>query len=476
LLSRWTVLVVALVVASIASTAVAIQAEREPASAAASTSASAAAVTPVLSARRVPALIAAPVADRRLAAHLTDLASSSPGTSCLTVAVDGRMVFSSNATTPLIPASVEKLQTAEAALTKLGPTTVFTTSVKSTSQPGDGVVDGNLWLVGGGDPLLMTDAYAAHFRNQPVTRTSLEQLADQIVAAGVHEVHGSVVGDDSRYDRARGVPQWAGQDISADDIGPLGALMVNDGLTQFPPTFNAHVPPNVAAADPAQDAANQLTLLLQARGVEVAGPAQSGTAPQNNVELTKIDSKPVDQLVGEMLRESDNETAELLTKELGLHDNGGGTTANGTAVIHQTLQDKGLPMDGTTEVDGSGLSRSNQTTCGFIQALLDSEGPGSTLANDLAVAGQTGTLALRFLGTPLVGQLRAKTGTLNQVTALAGYVQTAKGSHVSFAYVINLPPPQRVTNDDVALGDALGSILFQYPETPDLSVLGPKSG
>ncbi len=70
-------------------------------------------------------------------------------------------------------------------------------------RPHNGVVDGDLWLVGGGDPLLMTDAYAQHFRNQPVTHTSLEQLADQIVAAGVHEVRGSIVGDDSRYDRMR---------------------------------------------------------------------------------------------------------------------------------------------------------------------------------------------------------------------------------------------------------------------------------
>ncbi len=474
MLSRWTVLVAVLVVASLTATAIAIQTERAPASAA--PNATAAALTPVLSARRVPDLIAQPVADRRLDAHLTDLVNRTPGSSCLTVAVDGRTVFSSNPTTPVIPASVEKLQTAEAALTKLGPTTVLTTSVKAASPPDHGVVNGDLWLVGGGDPLLMTDAYAASFRDQPVTRTSLEQLADRIVAAGVHQVQGSVAGDDSRYDRARGVPQWAGQDISADDIGPLGALMVNDGLTQFPPSFDVHVPRNTAAADPAQDAANQLTELLEARGVEVSGPPVSGTAPQNNVEVTKIDSKPLDQIVGEMLRESDNETAELLTKELGVRFGGGGTTANGTAVIHQTLKDKGLPVDGTTEVDGSGLSRSDQTTCGFIQALLDSEGPGSTFSNDFAVAGQTGTLALRFLGTPLVGRLRAKTGTLNQVTALAGYLQTAKGSHVSFAYVINLPPPRVVTGDDVAMGDQLGNILFQYPEAPDPSVIGPKSG
>jgi D-alanyl-D-alanine carboxypeptidase len=98
------------------------------------------------------------------------------------------------------------------------------------------------------------------------------------------------------------------------------------------------------------------------------------------------------------------------------------------------------------------------------------------VAKDLPVAGQTGTLALRFLGTPIVGQLRAKTGTLNQVTALAGYVQTARGSHVSFVYIVNLPPPKLITVPDVALGDQLGGILFQYPETPDINALGPKSG
>jgi serine-type D-Ala-D-Ala carboxypeptidase/endopeptidase (penicillin-binding protein 4) len=309
-----------------------------------------------------------------------------------------------------------------------------------------------------------------------VTRTSLEQLADQIVAAGVHEVHGSVVGDDSRYDRARAVPQWVGENISADDIGPLGALTVNDGLTQFPPTYNATTPRATAAPDPAEEAANQLALLLRARGVTIAGPPRSGTAPQGLPEITKIDSQPIEAIVGEMVRESDNETAELLTKEIGLHDANTGTTANGVAGIHQTLQGENLPLDGVTQVDGSGLAREDQTTCSFVQTLLDAQGPESTVAKDLPVAGQTGTLAQRFVGTPIAGQLRAKTGTLNQVTALAGFLQTARGAHLSFAYIVNLPPPQRITVANIALGEQLASILFQYPETPDINALGPKSG
>src|SRR5262245_59541847 len=302
----------------IAAIAIAVQAERAPSASAATGVRTA--LTPVLSARRVPELIAAPVADRRLSAHLNDLVSRTPGSSCLTVAVDGHTVFSSNATTPLIPASVQKLWTAQSALATLGADSKLTTSVRSSAAAHDGIVDGNLWLVGGGDPLLMTDAYAQHFRNQPVTRSSFEQLADKIVAAGVHEVRGSVVGDDSRYDRVRTMPQWTAEGIVARDIGPLGALMVNDGLTQFPPAFNARTPVETAAGDPAQEAANQLTQLLQARGVIVSGPPQSGAAPQNATAVTQLDSQPIDQIVAEMLRESDNETAELLTKEIGLRE------------------------------------------------------------------------------------------------------------------------------------------------------------
>ena len=467
-------LVTALVITMVAAIAVAVQGERAPAAAA--TNGIRTAATPVLSARRVPELVAAPVADRRLVAHLNDLVSRTPGTSCLTVAVDGQVVFGSNPTSPLIPASVEKLNIAEAALTKLDPNAVLTTTVAASAAPDDGVVDGDLWMIGGGDPILMTDAYAAHFKHQPVTRTSLETLADQIVGAGVREVRGSVVGDDSRYDRARAVPQWASQAITAHDIGPLGALAVNDGLTQFPPTYNARTPVEVGAADPPQAAADQLTELLQARGVTVAGPPASGAAPQGATPITKIDSPPIAQLVAEMLRESDNETAELLTKELGLHDSGAGTTAAGVAGIRQTLQDKGLPLDGVAQVDGSGLARDDNTTCGFVQSLLDTEGPTSTVAMNLPVAGQTGTLSDRFVGTPIAGQLRAKTGTLNQVTSLAGYVQTAQGSHLSFAYIINVPPPKIITADDIGLEDELGAILFQYPETPPLATIGPKSG
>src|SRR5207248_9236897 len=113
----------------------------------------------------------------------------------------------------------------------------------------------------------------------------------------------------------------------------------------------------------------------------------------------------------------------------------------------------------------AGLASENRETCAAVQALLDAKGPGSQLATGLPVAGQTGTLDERFVGTPVAGRLRAKTGTLNQATALAGYVQTVQGAQLSFAFLMNVPDPQKITSADVDLEEQLASVLVQYPES-----------
>jgi D-alanyl-D-alanine carboxypeptidase/D-alanyl-D-alanine-endopeptidase (penicillin-binding protein 4) len=429
----------------------------------------------VLSARRVPELVAAPVADRRLVAHLNELFAAAPPNSCLTVAVSGRVVFSMNPTAPVVPASTEKLLTAEAASEVLGDNTVFTTTVKARGAAQGGVLDGNLWLVGGGDPVLMTDVYAQHFEHQPVTHTNLQVLADAIVAAGVNHITGSVVGDESRYDTQRYLPQWPTRFATLDEIGPLSSLTVNGGLTQFPLSPDVRTPKETPADDPAQLGADQLTQLLVAKGVTVDGAAVSGAAPEDAKEIAHVDSPPLTDILGEMERESDNMTAELLTKEMGVHDSGSGTTAAGVSAITKALAAEGLPLDGTVQFDGSGLANEDHITCGLVQAVLDKEGPTSALAAHLPVAGQSGTLTKRFVGSPLAGRLRAKTGTLNQVTALAGYLESTQGAQLSFAFVMNVPEPQKITADDEALEETLGNILIQYPETPNVASLGPLS-
>jgi len=463
---------VLLAIGCLSGVSVVVQAERAPA--AAVPHASTPAVTPVLSARRIPEVIAAPVADRRLTQHLTDLVARAPEASCLTVAVNGQVVFSDNPTLPLTPASIEKLMTAQAILSVLGPSTVLTTSVRAAAAPSDGVVAGNLWLVGGGDPLLMTAAYAQHFKHQPVVHSDLGVLADRIVAAGVTHVTGSVIGDDTRYDAQRFLPQWPARFQATAEVGPLSALTVNDAFVEFPPNPDVKVPKEKGADDAAVHAADQLTQLLEARGVTVDGLPDRGRAPDGAGEIAKLESQPVGDMLAAMLTESDNGTAELLTKELGLHESGAGTTASGVAAITKALQSMPLPLDGTLQVDGSGLASENRETCGAVQALLDQQGASSELAAGLPVAGQTGTLDERFVGTPVAGRLRAKTGTLNQATALAGYLQSTEGAMLSFTFMMNIPSPQVITLDDVELEEQLASILVDYPEAVDLAAIGPK--
>ncbi|HLY82017.1 MAG TPA: D-alanyl-D-alanine carboxypeptidase, partial [Acidimicrobiales bacterium] len=169
--------------------------------------------SPVLSARRVPALLARTMGTLRLDASL-DTVLADPGlagarqASCLAVAQGGAVVYSKGATAPLLPASNLKLLTATAALDRLGPTTRFVTNVMASRPAVRGKVTGNLYLIGGGDPLLRTADYAAAQPFRELTYTHLEDLAQQVKAAGVTHVTGAVVGDESRYDTQRYVPTW----------------------------------------------------------------------------------------------------------------------------------------------------------------------------------------------------------------------------------------------------------------------------
>lgn len=430
-------------------------------------------VTPVLSARRVPGLIAAPVADRRLTSALDGLVARQSGTTCLTVSSSGRTVYAHAPDVALVPASIEKLFTAVAALEVLGPDHRLRTRVLAAAPPVAGVVTGDLWLVGGGDPLLATDPYLARFRRQPQIATDAEALADAVAAAGVTQVGGAVVGDESRFDSVRYVGAWPARFIEQDQSGPISALTIDDNWATFPPSPEVAVPDESPAPDPPAHAAGVLTGLLAQRGVAVAAPPAAGVAPPDAIELAAIDSPPMAQLVAQMLRESDNQTAEVLVKEIAVARGRPGTTADGVAAIAEVLGELGLPVAGSVVADGSGLADTNRHTCELVQAVLDRGGPESPIGAGLAVAATSGTLERRFVGTPLAGRLQAKTGTLNTVTALAGFLATDPGAQVTFAFVVNLAPEERVDDADLALQEELALILLRYPEGPPLDALGP---
>jgi len=426
---------------------------------------------PVLSARRVPAFLARAVADARLRAEL-DAALADPRLgaardhSCLVVRQGARPVVGRRAGQSLIPASGLKVLTAFAVLDRLGPEEQLVTEVRAGAPVGPGgVVDGPLWLVGGGDPLLGTADYAATFENQPQLRTPLESLADAVVAAGVKVVNGPLVGDETRFDTQRYVPTWKPGYITDFESGPASALVVNDGFERF-------VRPRVAAAEPDVHAAGTLAALLQARGVTVAGGVAEGQAPVTAAAVARVASPPVREVVGQMLRESDNLTAELLVKELGRRFAGEGTTAAGLGVVRRSLGAAGLPVDQLVSVDGSGLDRTDRASCALLMAALDRSGPTGPIAAGLPVAARDGTLAKRFVGNPAAGRLRAKTGSLDGVIGLTGYVDApaAGGTALSFSLMVNELPRDAFGR---ALQEQVGAILARYPDAPAPEALAP---
>ncbi len=380
--------------------------------------------------------------DPDLVRDLDAIMAASPPDSCLSVAIEGETAYERSATTPVVPASTLKLLTATAALAQLGGERRLETRVVGAA-PVDGVVTGDLALVGGGDPTLVTDEYRLVRRigaDQPTT--SLDALADEVVAAGVRRVTGRVVGDESRYDAVRTVPSWPERYTAQGQSGPLSALTVDDGyvLRPVPPEEPDAARVRDRSADPPADAARALTQRLASRGVVVDGAllAGAGPAPAGAVDLAVGRSAKLATLVGQMLLRSDNQIAELLTKELGHLAGPPGTTAAGTARIVEEAVELGVDPAGLTVVDGSGLDPGNRVTCDGLATILEATGgPDGALGPSLPVAGETGTLAARFREPPVAGRMRAKTGSLNGVTSLAGYVALPQEASATFAYVAN---------------------------------------
>jgi D-alanyl-D-alanine carboxypeptidase/D-alanyl-D-alanine-endopeptidase (penicillin-binding protein 4) len=217
-------------------------------------------------------------------------------------------------------------------------------------------------------------------------------------------------------------------------------------------------------------AAEVFTDLLAERGIQVDGTPGANVAPDNLLTLASVDSPPMREVVGQMLEISDNTTAELLVKELGLQRLGEGSTEVGTQTVVEILSGLGLPMDGVVMRDGSGLHDENRVTCDLLIALLERAGEDSDLAAGLAVAGQSGTLVERFLDTFVSGRLRAKSGFLDESTALSGFVDTLTGIDVLFAYVAN---GADLDADDVDLQEQLANALVRYPEGPPIDQLVP---
>lgn len=379
----------------------------------------------------------------RLAPLLADPAlGPKPGTAVLD-ADSGSVAYGVRTDEAMIPASSLKLVTALSVLTSRGPVEQLTTSV--VRNP-----DGNLVLVGGGDPSLRTvtgpdaEAYPAG--------ATLADLAEQTAAALAAEGTTSIrlLHDSTLFSGPARSPDWDDELIELGIVGPVSALTVDPTSPQ--------IDDEALDADPAAAVAAWFAARLTAEGLGVTGVAP-GRAAAKAEPVAEVVSPPISALLDRMLRISDNDFAEAMLRQAAIGRGLPGDFASGFEAAKTTLAELGIATPGLVLRDGSGLSRKNRlapiTLAKALQAAADPlpelaedsdpEGPASAAAltwapPGLAVAGLTGSLAERFDepdSEDAAGRVHAKTGTLTGISSLTGVVSTEQGRPVVFAFLSN---------------------------------------
>ncbi|MBV8947871.1 MAG: D-alanyl-D-alanine carboxypeptidase [Solirubrobacterales bacterium] len=324
------------------------------------------------------------------------------------------------------PASVEKLYTTVALLSELGPNARLKTTVVGTGHLGPGGIwQGNLYLVGGGDPTFGDGGF-----NQVWEQgygPSANDLVAQLRRVGIRRVTGWVIGDAALFDGLPGGPATAyGPDVP-DFGGQLAALTYDHGST-------------FRRLNPGAFAAKELVLTMHDAGIGARPLNRTLPAPPGGRQLASVQSPPLSVLLALMDVPSDDFFAEMLTKQLGVRFGGAGSIQAGAHVISQVIESFGLHP---AIIDGSGLSRDDRSSPGQVVALLRTmwgTSIGRGLVASLPTVGVNGTVQGIAAHSAARGRCAAKTGTLNYVTNLAGYC-TALGNHVlAFAVMMDGPP------------------------------------
>ncbi len=382
-----------------------------------------------------------------------------PATSCLAVKQGEIELYIDKAPIGLRPASGQKIATALVALIVLGPEYTYTTQIRANAEPQDGVLDGNLYLIGSGDPYLWTEDYYDLRRGEAngIVHTPLEELAQQLLDDGLVEITGRVAGVETRYDSARYPPSWPKNFTNDKVSGKLSALSVNQSYLNQGDSWST-------SDSPAEGAAAVFDDLLEAEGVIIPrSPLVSSLLPP--VVLAEITSPPLKETIHNILGVSDNTASELLLKEIGLTKGHPGSTELGVEVLVEVLTELGIYAadDIIFPTDGSGVAEEHRSTCRELLKLLEYSEENYAITESLARAGESGTLGSRFLDSPAKGRLYAKTGSWVGIFSLSGYVKSDDGQEVSFSYISNDTILSILSEQErVELEDSIATALVNY--------------
>lgn len=342
----------------------------------------------------------------------------------------GTQVAAYKADVPRIPASTMKLVTSAGALLQFGPAHRFTTTLladPSAVRAGK-VLKGPVYLRGSGDPVLATRYYgSAYLRGRS---TPLSDLGTGLKATGVRLVRGPIVADESLFDRKRLGPGWPS--YYSLYIAPLSALSINQDY--------AGAGRAAYVTNPTLAAGQRLRATLRGVGVQQVGPLRAGTTPRGARTLATATSPPLPVILRAMNLDSDNFIAETLAKGVGAAATGRGTTTAGVQRTRALLTGRGILGPDDVLVDGSGLSRGNHLAASSLVHVIAQADADPTWGRPLILSlaqGGEGTLIHRFTTGVATTRVRAKTGYLDGVTAMAGRVVSRGGDHYAFALLMN---------------------------------------
>jgi serine-type D-Ala-D-Ala carboxypeptidase/endopeptidase (penicillin-binding protein 4) len=417
-------------------------------------------------------------------------------------AESGETLYQQNADHYFVPASNMKLFTAALALAKLGPDYRFHTTLESSGAISNGILTGNLVLVGRGDPNLSNRRFPYELKEEfdgPPEKT-LAELADALVAKGVKEIAGDVIGDDSFFPRERYPSGWEIDDMVWEYGAAISSIVVDDntvtltlapgeqpgspvqatlipstpdflvendvitsaadaksdltltrdpgsGLVVVKGTMPAKSAPRkliLAVQEPAQHAANVLKRLLEERGIKMRGVArarhEAAKTQEDPTVLAEHVSVPLGDAIKLINKISQNLHTEVLLRTVARQSGVWATPDDLMKVPQDFYASAGIAPDDVIQTDASGLSRHDLVTPRAIVTLLtfvQKQPWFETYYASLPIAGVDGTLEDRMKNTPAAGRIHAKTGSVEHVRTLSGFAETPGGRRLIFSFLSN---------------------------------------
>ncbi len=369
-------------------------------------------------------------------------------------------LYAHNAARLMVPASNMKIVTSAVALTQLGADYRFRTTFAARGPVQNGILAGDLVVTGRGDPTLSD-------RVRGDARAAMGQLADSLVAHGIHSVTGYIYSGADNFPGAAVGEGWSWNDLAYDYGAGVDELLFNEGMERaLVHTAAGDSVKSRPAARPTHDYLAVLDSALRTRGVNVQRGVSDSVAPQDPVKLDTlfvINSIPLREILPYFLKPSQNQIGEVLLRTVGLERTGVGTADSGIAVASRQLASWGIPRDSYVLHDGSGLSRADLVSPETLVRVLDhmqSSPDFSIYYYALPIAGVDGTIAQRMRGTLAANNVHAKTGSIQWVRSLSGYVTDASGRRLIFSALCNkyTTPSDSVTRT----ADTIAATLAAY--------------